>query len=100
MEEKKIIIKFKKKIKELKKHNELYFNQDNPEISDKKYDEIKKELIELERNYPYLKNPVWCAVIPLGCCGWCWSSRRGSCMVSQDLIKPPLYRAREKSSEN
>ncbi len=55
MEEKKIIIKFKKKIKELKKHNELYFNQDNPEISDKKYDEIKKELIELERNYPYLK---------------------------------------------
>ena len=54
MEDKKITIKFKKQIKELKRHNELYFNQDNPEISDKKYDEIKKELIELERNYPYL----------------------------------------------
>ena len=29
----KIIEKFKKKIIELKKHNKLYFNYDNPEIS-------------------------------------------------------------------
>ncbi len=54
MEDKEIILKFKNKIKEIKRHNKLYFNQDKPEISDKKYDEIKKELLVLERNYPYL----------------------------------------------
>ena len=54
MEDKEIILKFKNQIKEIKRHNKLYFNQDKPEISDKKYDEIKKELLELEKNYPYL----------------------------------------------
>ena len=38
---------FKKKIDELKRHNKLYFNNDNPAISDKEYDELKKEI---ERN--------------------------------------------------
>ena len=54
MEDKEIILKFKNQIKEIKRHNKLYFNKDKPEISDKKYDEIKKELLELEKNYPYL----------------------------------------------
>ena len=47
---------FKKKINELKKHNKLYFNNDNPVISDKEYDELKKEIIYLQEKYKFLKD--------------------------------------------
>ena len=47
--------KFKEKIEKLKEHNDLYFNQDNPKISDSSYDKLKKELIELEKKYKFLK---------------------------------------------
>ena len=47
---------FKKKINELKKHNNLYFNNDNPVISDKEYDELKKEIIYLQEKYKFLKD--------------------------------------------
>ena len=33
-----IIEDFKKKIKEIKRHNNLYFNKDNPEITDTEFD--------------------------------------------------------------
>ncbi len=44
------------KISELKKHNQLYFEKSSPEISDSKYDKIKKEVTELEKKYSFLKN--------------------------------------------
>ena len=44
------------KIKELKKNNKLYFEDSSPVISDKEYDQIKKEIIQLEKKYSYLKN--------------------------------------------
>ncbi|UMZ74533.1 NAD-dependent DNA ligase LigA [Natranaerofaba carboxydovora] len=51
----------KKKIQELKKtieyHNHKYYVLDSPEIDDKEYDRLMKELIELEENYPSLKTP-------------------------------------------
>ncbi len=47
---------YKKKINELKKHNKFYFENSNPEISDKEYDEIKKEILNLEKRFSYLKN--------------------------------------------
>ena len=47
---------FKKKINELKKHNKLYFNNDNPVISDREYDELKKEIIYLQEKYNFLKD--------------------------------------------
>ena len=47
---------FKKKINELKKHNKLYFNNDNPVISDKEYDELKKEIIYLQEKHKFLKD--------------------------------------------
>lgn len=36
-------------------HNEKYYNQDAPEISDAQYDELMKELIKLEEENPNLK---------------------------------------------
>ena len=48
--------KYKILLESLKKHNKLYFDKDNPQISDADYDIIKKEAIELEKKYPYLKS--------------------------------------------
>ena len=45
---------YKKKIKELKLHNKLYFGQDSPKISDLEYDKLKIEIINLEKKYPFL----------------------------------------------
>ena len=45
-----------KKINELKKHDKAYFKHDNPIISDKDYDEIKTEILNLEKKYEYLKS--------------------------------------------
>ncbi len=42
-----IINSYKKKINQLKKHNKLYFNNDNPIITDAEYDDLKKEILEL-----------------------------------------------------
>ncbi len=44
------------KINELKRHDKAYFEHDNPIISDKDYDEIKKRILDLEKKYKYLKN--------------------------------------------
>ena len=51
----KIVNQYKKKIKILKQHNKSYFNEDAPKISDADYDELKKELLVLEKKHPYLK---------------------------------------------
>jgi len=50
-----IIQNYIKKIDQLKKHNNLYFNKDNPEITDAKYDDLKKEINELEKKNKFLK---------------------------------------------
>ena len=44
------------KINELIKHDKAYFKDDNPLISDKDYDKIKEEILDLEKKYNYLKN--------------------------------------------
>ena len=46
---------YKKKLKSIKKHNQLYFTNDSPEISDFEYDKVKLELLGLEKKYPFLK---------------------------------------------
>ena len=45
-----------RKIKELKKHNKAYFEDDNPYLSDKDYDHIKYKILDLEKKYDFLKN--------------------------------------------
>ena len=45
-----------KKINELKKCNEAYFKDDKPIVSDKDYDDIKEEILKLEKKYNFLKS--------------------------------------------
>ncbi len=47
---------YKRRINELKNHNKHYFVDSSPKISDKEYDEIKKEIFNLEKKYSYLKS--------------------------------------------
>lgn len=42
-------------IKEINYHNEKYYNQDQPEISDYDYDTLMRELISIEEEHPELK---------------------------------------------
>jgi len=56
MQRKEIEKVYIKKINELKKHDEAYFEQDSPIIPDKDYDIIKQEILNLEKKYNYLKN--------------------------------------------
>ena len=51
----KIIKNFRSKINELQHHNKYYFNEDNPKITDAKYDELKKEIFLLEKKYSFLE---------------------------------------------
>ena len=50
----KILKQYKEKIKELIKHNDLYFNNDNPKISDSEYDKLKSEILILEKKYSFI----------------------------------------------
>ncbi|MEI6685509.1 MAG: NAD-dependent DNA ligase LigA, partial [Planctomycetota bacterium] len=41
---------------EIEKHNRLYYQEAKPEISDKEYDKLLKELVDLEKKYPEIAN--------------------------------------------
>ncbi len=57
MEDKKSIKKFYiSKIKELNKHNKLYYLKDKPSISDSEYDDLKTNILDLEYKYNFLKH--------------------------------------------
>ena len=47
---------YKKKIKEFKHHNFLYFEKNNPKLTDGDFDKLKNEILELEKNYKYLND--------------------------------------------
>ena len=44
------------KIKELKEHNQCYYEKSSPKISDAEYDKLKKEITEFEKKYSFLKS--------------------------------------------
>lgn len=44
--------------KELEHHNDLYYNHDDPEITDYEYDMLLRELEQLEEEFPQLKSPM------------------------------------------
>ena len=56
MKDAKIKSNYLKKIKEINKYNENYYDKNNPLISDDKYDLLKKEILELEKKYDFLNH--------------------------------------------
>ncbi len=48
--------KYSAKINEIKKHNQFYFEKNKPKITDKEYDNLKKEIFELEKKYSFLSS--------------------------------------------
>ena len=52
----KIKKEYKLKIKELNRHNKLYYEKSSPSITDAQYDKLKKEILELENQFSYLKS--------------------------------------------
>ncbi|MDY0132311.1 MAG: NAD-dependent DNA ligase LigA [Desulforegulaceae bacterium] len=57
MSENKVKNKILNLVKELNYHSKKYYIDDDPEISDSKYDSLLKELILLEEKYPQFKVP-------------------------------------------
>lgn len=58
MDKKTAELRVKELTEQLEFHNELYYNQDEPQISDYEYDMLLRELENLEAEYPDLKNPL------------------------------------------
>ena len=56
MEKEKIKALYFSKIAQLNEYNKAYHGQDNPVISDRKYDGLKTEIIDLENKYKFLKS--------------------------------------------
>ena len=56
MNKKKIETEYKKKIKLIINYNKNYYDKSNPIVSDKIYDDLKKDILILEKNYLFLKS--------------------------------------------
>ena len=56
MNKKEIESKYINKIKLLNEFNKFYYDKSNPKISDKEYDDLKKEILILEKNFNFLKS--------------------------------------------
>jgi DNA ligase (NAD+) len=56
MKKKKIQIEYSEKISLISKFNKFYYDDNNPKVTDQKYDKLKKEILELEKKYKFLKS--------------------------------------------
>ena len=56
MNKKEIKELYLKKIKEFQFNNYLYFEKNNPKLSDAEFDQLKNDILNLEKKYKYLKN--------------------------------------------
>ena len=56
MNDKEIYKEYLKKIKLIKKYNQLYYNKNQSKISDSQFDILKKEVLDLENKYKFLKD--------------------------------------------
>ena len=52
----KIEKEYLKKIKLFQEYNKYYYDKSNPKVSDSKFDQLKKEIIDLENKYKYLNS--------------------------------------------
>ena len=55
IKQEKIVKLYKEKINKLINFNKAYFEKDQPIIQDSKFDELKVEILKLEKQYSYLK---------------------------------------------
>ena len=74
MEKEKIKALYFDKIAEINDYNKAYYNQDNPIISDYKYDRLKIEILNLEKKYKFLKKDCLTYKILFDALkrGWLW----------------------------
>ena len=56
MNKKKILSDYKKKIKSLIEYNKSYYDANKSLVTDKEYDELKKDILILESNYSFLES--------------------------------------------
>ena len=56
MSKKEIQEQYNQKIKLISKYNKFYYDRSEPIVSDHKYDELKKDILLLEKKYRYLKS--------------------------------------------
>ena len=57
MEKEEVIKKLKRLAEQIEYHNNLYYNNDSPEISDAEYDNLRIANTELEQQFPNLVLP-------------------------------------------
>ena len=57
MNEKLLKKEYLKKISQLQKYNSAYYDKSSPIITDSEYDKLKKDIIDFENKYDFLKNP-------------------------------------------
>ena len=56
MDKEKVKKRYLNKINIMQEHNKAYYDQNKPVITDQEFDNLKKEIIELEKKSPFLKN--------------------------------------------
>jgi DNA ligase (NAD+) len=56
MNKKKILSDYKKKIKSINEYNKSYYDANKSLVTDKEYDELKKDILILESNYSFLNS--------------------------------------------
>ena len=54
MKKKEIQVFYEKKIKLYEKYNKYYYEKNSPEILDSEYDNLKEEILNLEKKYDFL----------------------------------------------
>ena len=50
-----VIKNYLKKVKLIEKYNKFYYDKDSPSVSDQQYDELKKKILDFEKNNSFLK---------------------------------------------
>jgi len=56
MIKKKILKEYEEKVELLNEYNKFYYNKSNPKVSDKEYDELKKDILILEEKNKFLNS--------------------------------------------
>jgi len=56
MNKKSLQIEYNEKISLINKFNKFYYDDNDPKVTDQKYDKLKKEILELEKKYRFLKS--------------------------------------------